>query len=125
MNTRDWKGYEYDVWDIIELANGRAWVVGMMYPPSMEQRPEVLLQQVEDVELPPRPGDEWKGEAVIRKLQDTETGVIWCYPEDLPRVIERLSKTLQELRQAAEEDSDRRPRPYWGPLRGEREEPKE
>jgi hypothetical protein len=76
----------------------------------------VLLQQLEDVELPSGPGEEW-GEPKVMK--DTETGAIWCRADKIPSIIEALQRTLRVLQDAAQEDTERHPTPNWGSLKGQ------
>ena len=107
--------WDYDLWDWADLAEERCLMIQLACPPTPELRPRVALGQWEDVEVPADPhGQGRQKEVEVR--EDQETGELWCYPEDLPVIIESLTRVLDALRQAAQAGQARRPAPYWGSL---------
>ena len=105
--------WEYSLMAITELAESRAWLIAVQYPPSPEIRPRVLLQQYENVQIPADTSEEWRQEGP-QVIENEETAHIWCYPEDLDAIIERLTRVRDELREAAEEDRRDKTPAYWG-----------
>ena len=105
--------WDYDLWDIADLAESRALLIGVQYPPSPEIRPRVLLQQVENVEIPADASEDWRQEGP-RVTECEETAQIWCYPEDLDAIIEQVTSVREELRRVAEKQRRDKKLTYWG-----------
>ncbi len=88
--------------DVIDLRNGRFYMLSFENTDSMENVPRLFLEQ-------------FPNERAFHRLQPD--GRVWFHPEDIPALVESLSFWLDAYRQCARADSSGPlPHPNWGDL---------
>ena len=91
---------EFEDW--MDLSDGRVWMLCFENTETPQDVPRLFLEQ-------------FPGEAAYGDLR--EDGRVWFYPEDMPQIIETLTRWLESYRQCAREDaSGPQPAPNWGAL---------
>jgi len=88
--------------DLIELADGRTWMLCSQFPENCGDIPLFALEQFPD-------------EAAFENLQ--ADGRLWFRADDLPAIVDMLTGWLRVYRASALEDtSGSPPHPNWGAL---------
>jgi hypothetical protein len=81
--------------DSIDLSSGRKWVLLWSDPPNRDEPPRIWIEEFHE-------------DAKMRKKLRREyvTGRVWCYPDDIARVVRTLTY-LRDLFQKPTPETDK------------------